>query len=224
MEKKLNKCGEPAFLAGTLLLGLGTAIMSGAGFGMSVAVAPAYILAEAVKMISTGTMCYVWQGFLVILACFLAGRFKPGFLFTFFAAVVFGVSVDIFTALLFHGAHDFSMPLRLILFAIGMPVCSLAIAILLNSYLPPQAPELFVKELAKRFHLDMYKVKYGFDLCVFVLSLALTLLFFRALHHIGWGTLFCAVFNGPLIAFFGKRLVKFVDFSPRFPKLKDIFD
>lgn len=222
-QKRFKKCGEIAFVLGILLLGLGTAVMSKASFGMSMVVSPAYVLAEAVGFITPGTMCYICQGFLVVVTFIMLRKFKVTFLFTFLAAVLFGLSVDLFTAVL-APLKASGMAVRVLLFIIGMPINSLSIAFLLHSYLPPQAPELFVKELSGIFGWDMYKTKYVYDICSCLLSIAMSLLFFREIRVIGVGTVVFSFLNSPIIGFFGRHMEKIADFSPRFTKLGRLFD
>ena len=221
MEKKLRKQGEAAFVLGILILGLGTAFMSVGGFGMSVVVSPAYVLSDLFAGIAPGTMCYLCQGFLVVVTCIMLRKFRISFLFTFLAAVLFGLSVNLFTALLSVFGFS-SVPARIICFAVGQLLNAFSIALLLHSYLPQQAPELFVKSLAEVLHRDVYKVKYLYDLCSLVLTLALSFLFFRQMRYIGVGTFVSAAVNGPIIGFFGRKMDELADFSPRIQKLYDL--
>ncbi len=217
---KLKKMGEAAFVPGVILLSLATVLMSKAGFGLSMVVAPAYVLADWIKVIPTGTMCYLFQGALVIATALLMGRFKPGYLFTVVSAVCFGLSVDAFGAV-FSIIRDPGMTQRILLFAIGIPINSLAISLLLHSYLPPQAPELFVKELAAKRGFAVYKTKYIYDLCSCAVSIIMSLIMLGQLRHIGLGTVVYAFINAPLIGFFGKYLDRIADYSPAWPGLKE---
>ena len=220
--RKLKNGGELAFVLGTVLLGAGTAVMAEAGFGLSVTVSPAYVLSYAVGVISPGAMCYICQGGLVLAVIILRRRLRPAYLFTFLSAVLFGLTVDFFSDVVLSALDAGSMGMRIGLFIAGQLINSLSIAFLLNSYLPPQAPELFVRELAELSGRDMYKLKYAYDLCSFVLSVGLSLLFFRSVRGVGIGTVISALVNGPLIAFFGKLLCRVMDFRPAIPWLERV--
>jgi len=220
---KLRKCGEIAFLLGVVLLGLATALMGKAGFGVSMVVAPAYVIADKVEFISTGTMCYIKQGTLIVITSIVLGRFKLSYLFSFVSAVLFGLSVDLFGGML-SPISDPGFGLRVALFCIGIPINSFSIALLFRSYFPPQAPELFVKEISRKFGLKVYKTKYVFDLTFCALSIALSLIFFSELRHIGVGTIIYAFINAPLIAFFGRFLDKIADYDAIFPKVAALFE
>ena len=220
---KLQKCGELAFVPGVLLLSLATVLMSKAGFGLSMVVAPAYVLADWVKVIPTGTMCYIYQGLLVIATSLLCGKFKISYLITFVSAVCFGVFVDVFGAVLSFIAAN-ALWQRIVLFAVAIPINSLAIALLLHSYLPPQAPELFVREISSRFGLKMYKTKYVYDLASCAASIVLGLVLLGRVAHVGVGTVVYAFINAPLIGLFGGWLERIADFEPRWLKLRELCD
>ena len=222
-EKKFTRCAELSFAIGIVLLGLGTSLMSKAGFGMSMVVAPAYVLSDLWPGVSTGTMCYVYQGILVLITCLLRRRFRLSYLFSFLSAVLFGWMVDFFSNFCFAGIVNPGLGARILLFCVGLPINSVSIAFLLHTYFPPQAPELFVKELAGLIQKDIYKVKYAYDLFSLLLSVGLSLLFFREFRYIGVGTFICAFLNGPIIGLTGRFLDKIADFSPFFPKLGKFF-
>lgn len=218
---KLRKCGEAAFVPGVILLGLATVLMSKASFGLSMVVAPAYVLADWVRVIPTGSMCYIYQGLLVIATSLIMGRFKISYLVTFVSAVLFGVFVDIF-GLVFAFISEPNLWQRVALFAIAIPINSLSIALLLHSYFPPQAPELFVREISGKFGFVMYKTKYVYDLCSCAVSIVLSFVLLGGLRHVGIGTVVYAFINAPLIGVFGKWLDKIADYEPRWPKLWEL--
>lgn len=220
---KLHKCGELAFIPGVLLLGLATVLMSKASFGLSMVVSPAYVLADWIRVIPTGSMCYIYQGFLVIVTSIVMGRFKISYLITFFSAVCFGLSVDAFGAV-FAFIQSPGIVWRVILFAVAIPINSLSISLLLHCYFPPQAPELFVREVSGKFGFVMYKTKYVYDLCSCAASIVLSFLLLGELRHVGVGTVVYAFVNAPLIGVFGRWLDKIADYEPRFPKLRELCD
>ncbi len=221
-KKRLHRCAEASFLLGIALLGCATALMARAGFGLSMVVAPAYVLADWLGFLSSGTACYICQGLLVLAACLIVGRFRVSYLFTFLSAVLFGAMVDVFT-LVFAFIRDPVLWQRVVIFAVALPLNTLSIALLFHTYFPPQAPELFVKELAGHFGWKLYRVKYIYDLASCALSVALSLLLLGKLRYIGAGTFVCALLNGPLIAFFGRRMERLADFEPLFPKIGRYF-
>lgn len=215
---KLRKCGEAAFVPGVVLLGLATVLMSKASFGLSMVVSPAYVFADWIRIIPTGTMCYIYQGLLVIATSIVMGRFKVSYLITFFSAVCFGLSVDAFGAV-FAFIREPELWLRVLLFAVAIPINSLSISLLLHCYFPPQAPELFVRELSRKKGFVMHKTKYVYDLCSCAVSIAMSFILLGELRHVGVGTVVYAFINAPLIGLFGRWLDKIADYEPRWEKL-----
>ena len=174
--KKPTRCGEASFLLGVIVLGFGTALMQLSRFGMSVVVTPAYVLSAWLGVIPPGAMCYICQGLLIVLTSLMMRRFRVTYLFSFLNAVLFGLSVDFFAQICFPGVHPETVLGRIALFVPGFLCNSLGVAMLFHTYFPPQAPELFVKELAGKRGWQLYKVKYGYDLCSCALSIGLSYL------------------------------------------------
>ena len=223
--KKPKNCGELSFLLGAVTLALGTALMRKAGFGMSMVVAPAYVLSAWIRIIPAGTMCYICQGFLVAVTSIMMRRFRVTYLFSFLSAVIFGLFVDLFGFCL-SPVTDPAMAMRLLLEVIGIPVNALGVALLFHTYFPPQAPELFVKELSKKTGWQLYRVKYAYDLSSCALSIALS---FLLLGHWDWsilgvGTLVVTFVNSPLIALWGKLLEHIAEYRPAIRKIGALFE
>lgn len=222
-NKKLGRCSELSFALGTVLLALGTVIQAKADLGMSAAVAPAYILSEASGSVLPGTMSYFYQGFLVLLTFAIVRRFKLEFVFTFASAVIYGLFVNVFTSHLFLSLTDLSVFQRCLLLVLGIVVVSAALALMLNSYFPPQAAELFAVEIAVLLGWSKFRGKYFVDICSCVLSIGLSFFFFHEMRVIGVATVVSALVYGPLIGIFSRFLSLFFDFSPLFPRIAALF-
>ena len=220
--RRKPRLGEAAFVIGTVVLSFATSLMAKAGFGMSVGVSPAYVMA-AMLGVTPGTMSYLFQGALVMLTFVLVRGFRPSFLFSFVAAVLFGLMVDFFSEICLAGVVLTLMRQRIAFYVAGLLLNSLAVAFLLHSYFPPQAPELFVKNLAPVIKKSVYRTKHIFDICMFTLSLGLSLLAFHEIRFIGVGTLIAAAINGPLIGVYGRAMDRYLDFSPCFPRIASFF-
>ena len=78
--KKRSFYTEIAYFVGILFLAFGTAFMERANFGLSMVVAPAYILhvklSEFLPFFSFGTASYCVQAILIIVIALLMRRFK----------------------------------------------------------------------------------------------------------------------------------------------------
>ncbi|MBQ7034995.1 MAG: hypothetical protein IJN34_04600 [Clostridia bacterium] len=228
MMKKPIFYTELSYALGMVLIAFAAALTAKADFGMSMVMAPPYILhlklSEIFPWFTFGVSSYAFQGVLVLLTILLVGRFKWGYLFSFVTAVVHGFILDGMVWLVdFLPTHALWM--RLIYFAVGASVCSFAVALFFHTYISPEAFELMVKELAEKWKFPIDRVKTAYDCISLLLSVALSFGFFGwgAMNGIGWGTLVCALVNGFLIGRFGKLLEKHFEFRDRFP-LKKYFE
>ena len=213
---------EAAWLFGMIFCALGVALCTKANFGLSMIAAPPYIIHRFVinflPWYSQGTSEYVWQTALLVIMCIIVKRFKPKYLLTFACAVIFGLALDGALFLLGSGTPYESIIVRIIAFIIGEAITAVAIALYFRTSLPLCVYELVVSEISKRYNIEIGKVKQANDIIMFAISVILALIN-RSLSGIGIGTVLITLINAPLIAFAGKCLDKFCDFSPRFPKL-----
>lgn len=202
---------EMAYVAGILALALGTALMERADFGMSMVVAPAYIIHLKMSQIypfySFGMSEYVLQAVILAALSLIMGRFKKGYLFSFVTAVIYGFALDgamALIALIPAGGYLW----RTVFFAVGLVLCSVGVSFFFHTYLSPEAYELFVKEIAERFGTDIGKTKTVYDLCSCTVSVILSFLFFGFGHFEGvkLGTVLCAMVNGTLIGWIGRKM------------------
>ena len=199
--KRIFYC-ESAYALGIIILALGTAFMERADFGMSMVVAPAYLVHQVVSRLlpffSFGMSEYVFQAVLIVLLSLVMGRVKKSYLLSFVTAVIYGVVLDMVMALVallpFAG-----IVWRVVFYLVGMATCSTGVALLLHTYLPPEAYELVVKEFSQKFGSSIGKTKTIYDCCSCVLGIALSLCFFGTFVGVKWGTILCALVNGWLI-------------------------
>ncbi len=199
--KRIFYC-ETAYFLGIIILALGTALMEKANFGMSMIVAPTYILhlkiSQFLPFYSFGMSEYVFQAFLLILLSVIMGRVKKSYILSFITAFIYGLILDGILYLSSFVTLE-GLVCRIIFYILGLPICSLGVALFFNTYLPPAAYELFVKELSIKTKLPIAKTKTFYDLSSCVLAVILTLTLFGYFIGIQWGTIVCAVINGWLI-------------------------
>ena len=225
----IRKTNELSFLFGIVLCGLGVTLSAKSGFGVSMVVAPAYVLycflSQYLPWFSFGVAEYCFQGALILLLGLCLRRFKWKYLFSFGVALFYGLCVDLWR-LLFGTDVYADMVSRLISAVIGAVVTAFAIALLLRTYLPQQAYELVVKEISGAKGKPINRVKWIYDACSLLLAVALMLLFFGAFSFemIGPGTLVITLVNTPLIALWGKLLDRVSDFSCAAPKLRTKYE
>lgn len=218
MQKK-TFYSELAYVAGMILLAFSTAAMTMADFGLSMVVAPAYILHVKMHSIfsffSFGMAEYIFQALLLLLMMLIVRRFRIRYLFAFATAVLYGFLLD-FSLFLLSPIPTDALWVRLVLFVGGMAICALGVAFMFHTYIAPEVYELFVKEISDVYKLPIARVKTVYDCTSCLLGIVLSFLFFGfgTFVGVGWGTVVCALINGFLIGLFSKLLEKLFDFPP----------
>lgn len=220
--KKPVICTEILYLVALATLAFGTALMVYGDFGMSMVLAPAYILhlyiSQFLPFFSFGVAEYALQAVILLTLTLVMRRGKLSYLLSFAAAVLYGVILDassMLTALL-----PVNLYLRIAGYAIGGVICCASLALLFGSYLPPAAYELFTKELAAKLQKPVHKVAGYYYIGSLLLSVILSLLLFGKLRGVGIGTAICAFAYGTLIRLFQTAYGKLFRIQDRFPLRK----
>lgn len=215
--KKRTFYTEVAYLLGLLLLSLGTALMEKADFGMSMVVAPAYLiyrkLNSALPFFSFGMAEYLFQFCLLAALALIRRRVKLAYLFSFATALLYGLLLDGAMALA-TPLRAVSIPGRIALDFAGMLLCAAGVSLLFHTYIPPEAYELFVKELAPRCGLPLHRFKTLYDVisCAFAVALSFAFFGFGVFEGVKAGTIICALINGSLIGLFNRIWAQKMDF------------
>lgn len=205
---------ELAYIFGLIFVAIGTALMEKADLGMSMVVAPAYVLylkfAEVFPILTFGTMLYIFEGTIVLILMLVMRKFKKSYFFSFVTAVIYGWLAD-GAIFLFSPLQAENMVIRIIFFVIGMISCAMGVSLMFHTYFSPEAFELFIKEVAGKFKLDIYKTKTCYDCVSCGLAVILSFIFFGFGNFEGvkLGTIICALVNGWLI---GKSATVFEHF------------
>lgn len=212
---------EASYVLGLLIMAFAAAFTEKADFGMSMVVAPAYILhlkiSEFLPWFTFGVAEYAFQGVLVIITVAVMRRFKWSYLFSFVTAVLYGTLLDLAMALI-ASLPDEAFAVRVLWYVLGTVLCSLAVSLFFHTYISPEAYELIVKELSEKSGRNINKVKTAYDCFSVVLGIVLSFSFFGfgVFEGVKWGTVICAVLNGFLISRFSVLLERFFVFKNRF--------
>ncbi|MBE6933048.1 MAG: hypothetical protein E7464_06705 [Ruminococcaceae bacterium] len=222
LQKKTAFSTELAYLLGLIAIAIGVAFMEKANFGVSMVVAPAYVLYRAVSpslpFFTFGMAEYVLQAVLLIVLCILLGRIRLADLFSFVTAVLYGFMLD--GAMLAVRSIPFDhIAMRLGGYAFGMVLCALGVSLVFHTYIAPEVYELFVKRLSEKYRIPIHRFKTCYDCISCLAALAMSFLFFGFGQFVGVqvGTIVCAVVNGTLIGLMSRGLEKHFDFVDRFP-------
>jgi len=211
---------EWAYVLGVIFLALGTAGMEKSDFGVSMVVAPAYLthlkLSQHLSFFSFGMAEYLLQGALLLITALCMRRFRLAYLFSFVTAVFYGLALDLFMALLQLLSAQ-TMLVRALCYIIGLLFCTAGVSLMFHTYIPGEAYEVFVMELSRRFKVDIHLFKTGFDVCLCLIGIALSFVFFGFGHFEGikWGTVLCTLVNGALIGCFSRFFDRHFTFEDR---------
>lgn len=214
---------EWAYVLGVLFLAIGTAMMEAADFGVSMVVAPAYVLHRFLSLQSAfftfGTTEYLFQGVLLIAMMLVLRRFRISYLFSFVTAVIYGFMLDgsMMLVALLPAQLAANLVVRILLFLIGMVFCAFGVSMMFHTYLYPAVYELFVKEVSTAWNARLTRFKTIYDCISCVAAVAMTLILFKGFVGVGIGTIFCALVNGYIIGRFSMLLEKHFTFRDGLP-------
>ena len=209
---------ELCYVLGLIFMAFGAAFTELSNFGMSMVVAPTYILhlkvSEYLPWFSFGVAEYVAQAAIIALVVVIIRRFKLSYLFSFITAILYGTLLD-GAMYLISGLASNLIAVRVLWFAIGTLGCATAVSLFFHTYISPEAYELIVKELAQKFSFDINKVKTAYDCINTLLAVILSFAFFGfgVLKGVGVGTIICAIVNGFLIGKISTILEKIFRFE-----------
>ena len=218
--KKRVFYSEAAYFTGLIVLALGTSLIERASFGMSMVVAPAYLLhlkiSPYLPFFTFGVAAYAFQALLLLLLAVFLRKVKKSYFLSFATAFLYGLILDAVMSLVAF-LPDFGMAGRIALFAVGLGTSAVGIAFMFHTYFPTEAYELIVKEIAQKFNISIGKTKTAYDICSCTLAVILSLCFFGGFHGIHVGTLVCAALNGFLIGQVSRFLDKKFTFKDALP-------
>ena len=227
--KRIKIPSEAAYLAAIVLLSLAVAVLSAADFGISMIVAPAYLLSLKTGVLTFGQAEYIIQAGIFIVLCIVLRRFRFVYLFSFGTCLIYGLVLDLWRKIPFFNPQitppgSMDMYLRIIMFLFGTVLTSFSVALFFKTYLYPQVYDFFVKAVSCRYGIKLSLLKTAVDMSCLAASVIMTFCFFGRIEGIGWGTLIMALINGTIIGFFSKVLDRIFDFQPVFKRFSRLFE
>lgn len=237
---KIKKASELLWLLAIIFVAFGVALCGKANLGVSMLAAPAFIISEAITpfcdFFTVGVTEYIIQGLLIIILQLIFKQFIGRYLLTFGVAVIYGYTLNFFIWIMDGFTLD-GIISRWIMLFLGDIIIAFGIACFFRTYLPIQAHEIFVKEIAGKFSLNINKTKLVFDISFLFISVALAIvifgdlksfdfstIYYNSFHNIGLGTLVTTLINSPIIALCGKLVDLIFESKPRYPKLAKFLD
>ena len=198
---------EWAYVLAMVGLSLSVAFMTRADFGVSMVVAPAYLLYLKLNPIlpffTFGMAEYTLQAVLLLGTILAVKKFRPYFLFSFVTAVLYGFLLDGWMAVTADLPTDTPL-LRGVWYVLGLVLGAASIAFFFKTYIAPEVYELLVKELAQKLGKPAHRVKTVYDCVSCTAAIIMSFAFFGLWRFEGvkWGTVVCALVNGWLIGRF----------------------
>ncbi len=221
MKKKVLYT-ELAYVLAMVGLSLSVAFMTRADFGVSMVVAPAYLLYLKINPVlpifSFGMAEYTLQAVLLLFTILSVKKYRPYFLFSFVTAVLYGFLLDGWMALTASLPAD-TFALRCLWYVLGLVLGAASIAFFFETYIAPEVYELLVKELAQKLQKPTHRVKTVYDCVSCTVAVAMSFAFFGLgrFEGVKLGTVICALVNGWLIGRFTvlyERVFEFRDALP----------
>ena len=228
-RKKKTLPSEVVYILGIALLSLAVAILTAADFGISMIVAPAYLLSLKLGFVSFGQAEYIIQAGLFVLLCLALRKFRFVYFMSFVTCLIYGRALDLWRKLpCFDPAvtapGSMALSLRIVMFVLGVLLTAFSVALFFKTYLYPQVYDFFVKAVSLKYGIKLSRFKTCFDLICLSAGVVMTFCFFGKLVGISWGTLVIALINGTLIGFFSEKLDEFFDFHPWFKGFAEYFE
>lgn len=227
--KKIKFSSELAYIVSIIVLAFSVAMLTSADFGISMIVAPAYILSQKLTFLTFGQAEYVIQAIMFIVLCFIIRKFKWTYFFAFITCLIYGAVLDLWRLIpIFNQSvitpDKIPLYLRIIFFVLGELLTAFSIALCFKTYLPPQVYDFAVKAITSRYNLKVSIVKYSVDVFFLILAIALSFIFFGRLVGVSFGTIILVLTNGFFIGLFNKLLDKAFEFKPSLIKLSKYFE
>ena len=185
-------------------LSLSVALMTRADFGVSMVVAPAYLLYlklnPVLPFFTFGMAEYTLQAALLLCTILTVKKFRPYFLFSFVTAVLYGFLLDGWMLLVQRFPAE-NIALRCLWYVLGLGLGAVSIACFFKTYIAPEVYELLVKELALKLSKPTHRVKTVYDCVSCAVAVVMSFAFFGLWRFEGvkLGTVICALVNGFLI-------------------------
>lgn len=225
--KKIKVSSELVYIFAQFGLTLAVAMMAAADFGVSMIVAPAYILSQKFTVFTFGQWDYIVQGVLFIAFCIAMKKFKFTYFVSFITCVIYGTILDMWRAIIPVLNPAVTEPgtmhiiVRVFMFVIGECMTAASVTLFFKTYIYPQVCDIFVKGISGKYQLDQTKCKRVFDLCCLIVSIVLTLVLFGKFVGIKWGTIVVTLVNSTLIGVCSKwydKHIQTVELFPHFAK------
>ena len=192
------------YTLGLLIMTFGIALTAKADIGVASASTIAFAGASLTPL-SFGQCSSLFHAFCFLSQIILARRVTFMIFFQIPLVYVFGLLLDIFSAIL--SIRPTSLILSCALVLVGTLIFSLGIRIILGSKLVLPPPDALVRTIGEKVGWPISKSKLIFDIVVVSTSATLTGVFLgKPFVAVGIGTIITMLLTGPLMGFYQKAL------------------
>ncbi|EOS69559.1 hypothetical protein C818_02340 [Lachnospiraceae bacterium MD308] len=145
--RKIRISNELIYVLAVVILSFATAMLAAADMGMSMVVAPAYIVSLKVEFLTFGQAEYIVQGMLFVLFCILMRRGRGLYFFAFVSGLFYGAVLDFWRMVIPHFNPELFAPgtlpvsVRILYFVVGFLLNSLGVSLYFKTYFYPQVYE-----------------------------------------------------------------------------------
>lgn len=219
MNKKLRDYKLYVFYIISLFISsLGVAFSVKASLGTSPLVAIPNVLSIIFSIISIGTYSMIFNIILILLELLiLKNKFPKLQYLQFFIAIIYGYFIDI-ALYLIKGLNPYDYFTQWIFCITGALILAFGIYLQLKSavvYLPIDGFVLSIAHIKKSIYS---KVKPFVDISLIIIAVIISIYYTNNLVGVGEGTIFAAIFVGPLVGFYKKHCDNFINRHFKFLK------
>ncbi len=212
--------GELLLLGGMVLNSLAISLFIKANFGISSLDALPYVMSLAFPIFSNGIWNAVIQSIWLVITMIAIRKFKPGYIFSFVLAFIFGFLLNGWAAVILPLSDLFAA--RIFYFAIALVIITIGVSCFLLCGTPVLPFDTVVRAFTMEKSMTVRKARTGFDVINLLLTLTVSLIFLRRLVGIGVGTLLSVLLMGTLIGKTTSWMKARLDTSPKIAWLQKL--
>ncbi len=209
MSKKELVKRYAVFIVSLFVMAIGVAMTKKAELGVSPISSVANVMSIQFTSLSIGNWLIIWNCVLILgQILFLRKKFQPVQLMQIPLSFLFGYFTDFGMWLMSFFDTD-TYAVKMIFVIVGTVILGFGVALSVIANVVMNSGEAFVKAVSDVTHKDFGNLKIGFDVSCVVVSVVLSLIFFK-MKIVGTreGTIMAALTTGILVKLFSKLIRK----------------
>lgn len=203
-SKKRIYSGELILLTALLNNSFCVALLAESKFGLTTLSSVPYAFFKAFPYISFGN----WNSIVLIAILFILYLLDRKtiiyYLLSITMSFLFGFFIDFFLYILKYIPNY--LPLRIIKFAVGFLLLPFGVVLFNICDYPVLPYDCFVRDISKKYNIELSRFKLYSDLVCVFLATIVSLSFTGQIAGVGVGTVISALFTGPMVKVWSKKL------------------